>query len=182
MACVLGADRASVAVDYVLVGLVGPVVQIGLRLRYEHFVFGEVLVSDLDGQPIGQIKQACLADVLELGAGLADDGSLEATLRARFPPEDRVGPLANFALVPEFVLHLMKGSEREGRQQRAARRGQLAHHHTLMHDSSHTSARTAMHTLMHDASHHQTHAGAKANYHFQVGVVSQAGLADAWEL
>ena len=51
-----------------------------------------------------QVKNACLADILGLGTGLADLGLFEAGVGARLPSEDSEGARADFAFRPERSL------------------------------------------------------------------------------
>lgn len=59
-------------------------------------------VPDLDGEPVLEIQQADLADVLEFAAGLANLRLLEPRVPPRTPPEHREGPRADLALL---VVH-----------------------------------------------------------------------------
>ena len=48
----------------------------------------ESSVANLGGEAINKIKETCLADVLDLGASLADYGGLESHAGARVPTEN----------------------------------------------------------------------------------------------
>ena len=49
-------------------------------------------IADLSGQSILEVKKTGLTDVLNLRAGLADDGGLVSHTGTRIPAEDREGP------------------------------------------------------------------------------------------
>ena len=65
-------------------------------------------VADLSGEPVLEIEQTCLADVLDLRARLADDSSLEAHARAGIPAEDSEGARARPARAAVLLLGLLK--------------------------------------------------------------------------
>lgn len=92
----------------VSIHLVGPEVAIsGVRRHHNLLVLLDKLVTQLDWQAEVQVENACLANVLDLGARLADlrlfvPRRLVLILRAGFPAEDCEGPLARLALSGEL--------------------------------------------------------------------------------
>jgi hypothetical protein len=63
-----------------------------------------VLHTYLDGQPVLQVKETSLTDILQLGAGLADFRLLEAHLGPGTPAEDGEGTGADLALLAVLLL------------------------------------------------------------------------------
>lgn len=67
-------------------------------------------VPDLDGEPILEIQQADLADILQLAAGLANLRLLEPRVSPRTPPEHRERPCADLALL---IVHRPRLNQRK---------------------------------------------------------------------
>jgi len=75
-----------------------------LPVLYEEEKTGAECTPYLNRQPILQVQQTGLTDVLQLGAGLAHLRLLEAHLGAGTPAEDGEGPGADLALLPVLLL------------------------------------------------------------------------------
>lgn len=91
--------------------LLGKVLPIHIALRDRVVgVDSQRRVSDLDREPVIEIQQAHLADVLELAAGLANLRLLEPSVTPWPPPEHRERPRADLALL---VVHRPRLNQRE---------------------------------------------------------------------
>ena len=61
-------------------------------------------IPDLSRQPVLQVKQTRLANILDLRTGLADDSGLVSHAGARVPAEDGEGARASAAGATEFLF------------------------------------------------------------------------------
>jgi len=93
---------------YVLIRELEPIVAVRLIDRDVHdLIFCHKLVSDLNRQTILQVENASLADILELGASLADLSAFKSSFSPSFSPEHCERSLANLTFCPKLVLHLL---------------------------------------------------------------------------
>ena len=73
-------------------------------------LYPEGCVADLGGQTVFKVEKACLADVLNLCASLANHRGLEAHSRSRVPAKDSERTCTGPARSPKFLLRLFRVS------------------------------------------------------------------------